>query len=109
MFFHQINRFSGSEITHELAFSQIPEVLDEKAASRLEEHLLEMDPSLKKGEAYFYARHCTMHMNYTIAQYKKALGCAYETARTSMEHLVELHYYEKAAIKNKFVYTPIKK
>ena len=68
-----------------------------------------MDPSLKKGEAYFYARHCTMHMNYTIAQYKKALGCAYETARTSMEHLVELHYYEKAQVKNKFVYTPIKK
>ena len=96
-------------VTHELAFTQMPQILDEKAAARLEEHLLEMDPALKKGEAYFYARHCTMHMNYTIAQYKKALGCAYETARTSMEHLVELHYYEKAAIKNKFVYTPIKK
>ena len=95
-------------VSHELAFSQIPQALDEKAASRLEEHLLEMDPSLKKGEAYFYARHCTMHMNYTIAQYKKALGCAYETARTSMEHLVELHYYRKDQVKNKFVYTPIK-
>ncbi len=95
-------------VTHELAFSQIPQALDEKAAARLEEHLLEMDPSLKKGEAYFYARHCTMHMNYTIAQYKKALGCAYETARTSMEHLVELHYYRKDQVKNKFVYTPIK-
>ncbi len=96
-------------MSHELAFTQIPQVLDEKAAARLEEHLLEMDPALKKGEARFYARHCTMHMNYTIQQYKKALGCAYETARTSMEHLVELHYYEKAQIKNKFVYTPIKK
>ena len=96
-------------VSHELAFTQIPQVLDEKAATRLEEHLLEMDPALKKGEAYFYARHCTMHMNYTIAQYKKALGCAYETARTSMEHLVKLHYYEKAPFKNKFVYTPIKK
>ena len=96
-------------VSHELAFTQMPQILDEKAAARLEEHLLEMDPALKKGEAHFYARHCTMHMNYTIAQYKKALGCAYETARTSMEHLVELHYYEKAAIKNKFVYTPIKK
>ena len=96
-------------VSHELAFTQMPQILDEKAAARLEEHLLEMDPALKKGEAYFYARHCTMHMNYTIAQYKKALGCAYETARTSMEHLVELHYYEKAQVKNKFVYTPIKK
>ena len=96
-------------VSHELAFSHIPEELDEKSAQRLEKYLLEMDPSLKKGEAYFYARHCTMHMNYTIQQYKKALGCAYETARTSMEHLVELHYYEKNQIKNKFVYTPIKR
>ena len=97
-------------VSHELAFSNIPEVLDEKQAARLEEHLLEMDPALKKGEAYFYARHCTMHMHYTIEQYKKALGCAYETARTSMEHLVKLHYYEKYLVNNKkFVYTPIKR
>ena len=97
-------------LSHELAFSSLPEVLDEKQAARLEEHLLEMDPALKKGEAYFYARHCTMHMHYTIEQYKKALGCAYETARTSMEHLVKLHYYEKALVNNKkFVYTPIKR
>ena len=95
-------------VTHELAFSKIPQALDEKAATRLEEYLLEVDPALKKGEAYFYARHCTMHMNYTIQQYKKALNCAYETARTSMEHLVELHYYRKEQVKNKFVYTPIK-
>lgn len=97
-------------VSHELAFSSLPEVLDEKQAARLEEHLLEMDPALKKGEAYFYARHCTMHMHYTIEQYKKALGCAYETARTSMEHLVKLHYYEKSLVNNKkFVYTPIKR
>ena len=97
-------------VSHELAFSTLPEVLDEKQAARLEEHLLEMDPALKKGEAYFYARHCTMHMHYTIEQYKKALGCAYETARTSMEHLVKLHYYEKMLVNNKkFVYTPIKR
>ena len=97
-------------IVQELAIAYIPKALDEKEAARLEEHLLEMDPALKKGEAYFYARHCTMHMNYTIAQYQKALGCAYETARTSMEHLVELHYYQKSKVNNKkFVYTPIKR
>lgn len=96
------------EESHEIAFRFIPKGLDEKEAQRLEEHLLEMDPSIKKGEAKFYARHCTMHMNYTIQQYKRAIGCAYETARTSMEHLVELHYYRKDKIKNKFVYTPIK-
>ena len=91
----------------ELAVSYIPPALDEKAAYRLEQDLLESDPSLKKGEAYFYARHCTMNKCYTIAQYKKELGCAYETARTSMEHLAELGYYRKEQVKNKFVYTPI--
>ncbi len=91
----------------QLAVSYIPPVLDEKEASRLEQDLLETDPSLKKGEAYFYARHCTMNKRYTIGQYKKALGCAYETARTSMEHLYKLGYYRKEQIKNKFVYTPI--
>ncbi len=93
--------------TSQLAVSYIPPVLDEKEAARLEQDLLETDPSLKKGEAYFYARHCTMNKRYTIGQYKKALGCAYETARTSMEHLYKLGYYRKEQIKNKFVYTPI--
>ncbi|MCR4911854.1 MAG: Fic family protein, partial [Bacilli bacterium] len=57
----------------ELAVSYIPKELDEKDARRLEQHLLELDVRLKKGEAYFYARHCTIGMYYTIEQYKKAL------------------------------------
>ena len=93
----------------ELAISRLPRQLDEKEASRLEQDLLESDPNLKKGEAYFYARHCTMNRHYTIAQYKKALGCAYETARTAMENLVRFGYYRKEKIKNKFVYTPIRR
>ena len=95
-------------VKSELAIS-VPDVYDEKAAQRLEDHLLETDPSIKKGEAYFYARHCTIGKIYTIAMYKKALKCVYETARTSMDHLVSLHYYRKEAYKNKYVYTPIKK
>ena len=94
---------------NELAISHLPPVLDEKEASRLEQDLLESDPNLKKGEAYFYARHCTMNRCYTIAQYKKALGCAYETARTSMENLARCGYYRKEKIKNKFVYTPVRR
>lgn len=90
-----------------IAVSYIPTVLDEKEAYRLEQHLLELDPSLKKGEAKFYARHCTLGKKYTIAQYKKAIGCVYETARTAMEHLVALGYYRKEQLKNKFVYSPI--
>ena len=91
----------------EIAISYIPKGLDEKEAQRLEVHLLELDPSLKKGEAKFYARHCTLGKMYTIQQFKQANRCAYETARTGMEHLVELGYYRKEQIKNKFVYTPI--
>lgn len=91
----------------EIAVSYIPRGLDEKEAQRLEVHLLELDPSLKKGEAKFYARHCTLGKMYTIQQFKQANRCAYETARTGMEHLVELGYYRKEQIKNKFVYTPI--
>ena len=92
-----------------LAVNYIPPVLDEKTASRLEEHLLEMDVCLKRGEAHFFARHCTLGMYYTIDQYKKSIKCVYETARTSMEHLVELGYYSKKQVGKKFVYTPIER
>ena len=91
----------------EIAVSYIPPVLDERSACRLEEHLLELDPSMKRGEAHFYARHCTLGKRYTIQQYKRSIGCAYETARTSMDHLVAMGYYRKEMVKNKNVYTPI--
>ena len=94
-------------VKEELAVSYIPPALDEKEAYRLEQHLLESDVELKKGEARFYARHCVVGKKYTIQQYKKALGCAYETARTSMDHLAELGYYKKEQVKNKYVYSPI--
>lgn len=91
----------------EIAVAYIPPVLDERSACRLEEHLLELDPSMKRGEAHFYARHCTLGKRYTIQQYKRSIGCAYETARTSMDHLVAMGYYRKEMVKNKNVYTPI--
>ena len=96
-------------VQEELAVAYIPVALDEKQAVLLEQDLLERDPELKKGEAKFYARHCTKGKKYTIAQYKKSLRCAYETARTSMDHLAELLYYRKEKIKNKYVYIPIEK
>ena len=92
-----------------LAISYLPPVLDEKALKRLEEDLLESDPELKRGQAKFYARHCTMGKRYTIQQFKKEINCAYETARTSMDGLVELGYYRQEMVKNKKVYTPIKR
>ncbi len=92
-----------------IAIENIPTGLDEKEAMNLEKHLLEMEPNLSRGQAYFYARHCTLNMNYTISQYKKEVGCAYETARSSMDNLVRLGYYKKELLKNKFVYIPINK
>ena len=90
-----------------IAINVITPELDEKEAQILEKQLLETDPLLRKGEAKFYARHCVLGRNYTIQQFKKTNHCAYETARTGMDHLVELGYYRKGAIKNKFIYTPI--
>ena len=81
----------------------------EDKARQVEEYLLESNPSLTRSMAYFYARHCTIGKYYTIAQYKHEVGCAYETARTSMDRLVTLGYYAKEPSKNKFVYTPIRK
>lgn len=91
----------------QIAVSYIPPAIDEKQALRLEQHLLELDPSLRRHEAKFYARHCTLGKSYTIAQYKRMIGCVYETARTAMDHLVELGYYRKDSSNKKFIYTPI--
>ena len=93
--------------TEQIAVAYIPPAIDEKQALRLEQHLLELDPSLRKHEARFYARHCTLGKSYTIAQYKRMIGCVYETARTAMDHLVELGYYRKDSSNKKFIYTPI--
>lgn len=90
-----------------LAMDGIPLGLDEVQANQLEMHLLESNPAIKKMEAHFYARHCTIGKFYTIAQFKKLMSCAYETARTSMDHLTELGYYRKEQYKNKYIYTPL--
>lgn len=92
-----------------VAIENVPTGLNEVEAKRLEEHLKEMNPNLSHAQAYFYARHCTVGMAYTISQYKKEVGCAYETARVAMDNLVFLGYYRKELLKNKFIYKPVKK
>ena len=64
---------------------------------------------LRKTQAHFYARHCSLGKYYTIQQFKKMEKVVYETARTSMDMLAKLGYYKKEQIKNKFVYTPIER
>lgn len=102
-------KYVATNVNTNIAISNVPLGLSEQEASVLENRLVEMEPTMSRAQAYFYARHCTIGMNYTIAQFKKCLGCAYETARTSMDNLVRLGYYRKEPLKNKYVYTPIKR
>lgn len=103
------NAGSSVNFGQNIAISNLPTGLTEEEAAKLENHLLESNPNLSRGQAYFYARHCTIGMCYTISQYKKEVGCAYETARCSMDHLVSLGYYAKKQLKNKYIYTPVKR
>jgi hypothetical protein len=82
--------------------------LSDKEIKETARYLLETNPLLRKKQALFYASHCALGRFYTIQDFKKASRCAYETARTSMDGLAELGFYEKKQVKNKFVYTPLK-
>lgn len=103
------NKHFSLPVTFEQKVSMptLPVGLDEKDVDLIAENLLELYPSLKRMQARFYASHCTIGKYYSIAQYKKETGVAYETARTSMDNLVNLGFYKKEQIKNKFVYTPV--
>lgn len=79
-------------------------VLSDKEVKEYVRYLLETNPNLNKKQASFLANHCTPGRFYTIQQYKSFCKCAYETARTSMDHLTNEGYYEKLQVKNKFVY-----
>lgn len=72
-------------------------------------YLMETEPDLNKKQASFYATHCTEGRYYTIQQFKAQAKCVYETARTSMDKLAAKGFYKKCQIKNKFVYTPVRK
>ena len=95
--------------TQSIALTNLTSGLSEEEANRLEQHLVESNPSLSRNQASFYARHCTLGKYYTIAQFKRYAACSYETARTSMDKLVKEGYYAKEPFKNKFIYTPIKR
>ncbi|HBD06238.1 MAG TPA: hypothetical protein DCY93_02375 [Firmicutes bacterium] len=91
----------------EVALPVFPSGVDSNAVEGIVENLLEVYPYLKRNQAHFYASHCTIGKHYTIAQYKKEEGVAYETARTSMDFLADQGFYKKSQVRNKFVYTPI--
>lgn len=86
-----------------------PQRLTDREAKEYMMYLLETNPSLSKKQASFLSTHCTMGRYYSIQQFKSYARVAYETARTSMDKLAALGYYEKLQVKNKFVYTPVLK
>ncbi|MBO8414365.1 MAG: hypothetical protein IAC78_02675 [Firmicutes bacterium] len=81
--------------------------LSVKDIERITNDLIETYPVLKYSQAHFYAGHCTIGHTYTIQQFKKEEQTSYETARTSMDFLAKLGFYQKSQLKNKFVYRPI--
>ncbi len=92
-----------------LAISITRNSLSEEEARQLEISLQELIPELRPMQAAFYARHCTLGSKYTIRQFQKFNSCSYETARSSMDKLVNLGFYRKEPLKNKFIYTPIER
>lgn len=92
----------------DIAITKKDSPLTDKEIKEYIRYLLESNYSLNKSQAAFLANHCMIGHYYSIQQYKKFAHCAYETARTSMEKLVNEGYYNKLQVKNKFVYTPVK-
>lgn len=69
-----------------------------------ENELLERYPSLKKEQIHFYVQHRSLGHYYTIQNYINTCEVCYETARYSLDQLVEYHWYDKKKIGKKFVY-----
>lgn len=69
-----------------------------------EKELIERFPALKKEQIQFYVQHRSLGHYYTIQNYIKECEVCYETARYSLDQLVEFHWYDKKKIGKKFVY-----
>jgi len=93
--------------TSQVAIPVFPAGIKDSDVGDIVVNLLETYPSLKKTQAHFYATHCTIGKSYTIQQFKKIEMTSYETARTSMDYLTSLGFYNKEKLRNKFIYKPI--
>lgn len=91
----------------DVALPIFPAGLQQEDIDKIAIDLMETYPTLRKTQAHFYASHCTIGRSYTIQEFKKCEDTSYETARTSMDYLAQLGFYEKAQVRNKFVYRPI--
>lgn len=66
--------------------------------------LRERFPMLRKEQIDFYVAHRECNHYYTIQNYMHFCNVCYETARYSLEHLVQEQWYKKQKMGKKFVY-----
>ena len=100
---------SGIQIygKQDVALPIFPTGLNGEDIEKIAVDLRETYPTLSKSQAHFYASHCTIGRSYTIQEFKSSESTSYETARTSMDYLATMGFFEKTKIRNKFVYKPI--
>lgn len=72
------------------------------------ETLRHNNPNISKRQAEFFVAHNDPRASYTISDFKKYIGTAYETARYSLDNLVEQGFYKKTLVGKKYVYKAIK-
>ena len=81
-----------------------------KGVNQNEERVLELSalmeryPQLSKEALSFYVTHRCMGHYYTIQQYTAYCHVCYETARYSLDQLVNMRWYQKQKMGKKFVY-----
>ncbi|MEF9962446.1 MAG: hypothetical protein RR863_03965 [Erysipelotrichaceae bacterium] len=68
------------------------------------EELHHIYPMLHRLQIEFYLSHKQSNRFYDIKDYQESNQVCYETARYSLEQLVDLHFYQKLKVGNKFVY-----
>lgn len=68
------------------------------------EELIKRYPMLSETQLRFYVLHREINHFYTINDYRKECDVCYETARYSLEQMVEFEWYMKCKIGKKFVY-----
>lgn len=72
------------------------------------ETVRQANPNISKKQAQFFVAHNDPRASYTITDFKKYIGTAYETARYSLDNLVEEGFYKKKLVGKKYVYKAIK-
>ncbi|MEG2409531.1 MAG: hypothetical protein RSA96_01145 [Erysipelotrichaceae bacterium] len=68
------------------------------------EELHHLYPMLHHLQIDFYLSHKQSNHFYDIKDYQESSHVCYETARSSLEQFVALHFYQKLKVGNKFVY-----